>query len=56
MRTLQAIRSGMYQEFLLNYIHYLATSSGKQRTDPDFYQVCYDLAKTKLSGNRASPS
>ena len=45
-----AIRSGMYQEFLLNYIHYLATSSGKQRTDPDFFQVCYDLAKTKLSG------
>ena len=45
-----AVRSGMYQEFLLNYVHYLATSSGKQRTDPDFYQVCYDLAKTHLSG------
>ncbi|WP_139925135.1 redoxin family protein [Hymenobacter sp. DG01] len=45
-----AVQSEMYQEFLLNYIHYLATSSGKQRTDPDFYQVCYDMAKKQLSG------
>jgi thiol-disulfide isomerase/thioredoxin len=42
-----AMGSGMYQEFLL---HYLAESSGKRRTDPDFYQVCYDQAKTRLSG------
>ncbi|RPD49345.1 hypothetical protein DNI29_00650 [Hymenobacter sediminis] len=45
-----AVRSEMYQEFLLNYVHYLATSSGKLRTDPDFYQVCYDLAKKQLNG------
>ncbi|SNC76915.1 Peroxiredoxin [Hymenobacter gelipurpurascens] len=45
-----AMGSGMYQEFLLNYIHYLAESNGKRRTDPDFYQVCYDQAKNKLSG------
>jgi thiol-disulfide isomerase/thioredoxin len=45
-----AMQSEMYQEFLLNYIHYLATSNGKLRTNPDFYQACYDLAKTQLSG------
>ncbi|MDU0369977.1 TlpA family protein disulfide reductase [Hymenobacter endophyticus] len=45
-----AVQSEMYQEFLLNYIHHLAVTSGKQRSDPDFYQVCYDMAKTQLSG------
>lgn len=45
-----AVQSEMYQEFLLNYIHYLATTSGKLRSDPDFYQVCYDMAKTRLTG------
>lgn len=46
-----AMQSEMYQEFLLNYIHYMAQASGKQRTDPDFYQVCYDMAKNQLSGS-----
>lgn len=45
-----ALQSELYHEFLLNYVHYLATASGKQRTDPDFYRVCYDLAKSQLSG------
>ncbi|AHJ99760.1 TlpA family protein disulfide reductase [Hymenobacter swuensis] len=45
-----AVQSEQYQEFLLNYIHYLATSSGKLRSDPDFYQVCYDMAKNQLTG------
>ncbi|GAB3230844.1 hypothetical protein GCM10027346_16820 [Hymenobacter seoulensis] len=45
-----AVQSEQYQEFLLNYIHSLAITNGKQRTDPDFYQVCYDLAKKQLSG------
>jgi thiol-disulfide isomerase/thioredoxin len=45
-----AVSSGMYQEFLLNYIHYSAESTGKRRSDPDFYQVCYDLAKNQLTG------
>ena len=45
-----ALQSGMYQEFLLNYIHYQATSNNHQRSDPDFYQVCYDMAKTQLTG------
>ncbi|OWP64295.1 hypothetical protein CDA63_04450 [Hymenobacter amundsenii] len=46
----QAIRNGLYQEFLLNYIHHIAIAEGKQRTDPDFYQVCYELANKRLSG------
>ncbi|GGG39503.1 TlpA family protein disulfide reductase [Hymenobacter glacieicola] len=45
-----AAQSEQYQEFLLNYVHYLATSNGKLRSDPDFYQVCYDLAKKQLDG------
>jgi thiol-disulfide isomerase/thioredoxin len=45
-----AMQSEMYQEFLLNYVHYLANSNGKLRTHPDFYQACYDLAKNQLSG------
>ena len=46
-----ALQSEMYQEFLLNYIHHLASAAGKQRSDPDFYQVCYDMAKNQLSGS-----
>lgn len=46
-----ASSNGLYQEFLLNYIHHLATSGGKQRTDPDFYQKCYELASQRLSGS-----
>ncbi|MBO3270109.1 TlpA family protein disulfide reductase [Hymenobacter defluvii] len=45
-----ATQNELYQEFLLNYVHYLATADKHQRTDPDFYLVCYDLAKQKLSG------
>ncbi|UOG74917.1 redoxin domain-containing protein [Hymenobacter tibetensis] len=45
-----AIKSEAYQEFLLNYVHHVATTSGKLRTYPDFYQVCYDIAKTQLKG------
>ncbi|GAA3938357.1 TlpA family protein disulfide reductase [Hymenobacter algoricola] len=45
-----AIRSELYQEFLLNHVHYLATSSGHLRSEPNFYQVCYDLAKSQLTG------
>ncbi|QIX61590.1 TlpA family protein disulfide reductase [Hymenobacter lutimineralis] len=45
-----AIGNETYQEFLLNYIHYQAVIQNHRRTDPDFFQVCYELAKTKLSG------
>jgi thiol-disulfide isomerase/thioredoxin len=44
-----ALQNEQYQEFLLNYVHYLATSSNHQRSDPDFYQVCYDMAKNQLT-------
>ncbi|WP_082016904.1 TlpA family protein disulfide reductase [Hymenobacter sp. DG25B] len=46
-----AIQNEMYQEFLLNYVHYQAQSQNHQRSDPDFYQVCYEVAKEKLSGS-----
>ncbi|WP_179225482.1 TlpA family protein disulfide reductase [Hymenobacter mucosus] len=46
----EALQSEQYHEFLLNYIHYAAINAGKQRSSPDFYQVCYDLAKNQLSG------
>ena len=46
----EATNNELYQEFLLNYVHYLATSTGHQRTDPDFYRVCYELAKSQLTG------
>ncbi|MCB2380532.1 TlpA family protein disulfide reductase [Hymenobacter sp. BT635] len=44
-----ALQNEQYQEFLLNYIHHLAISSNHQRSDPDFYQVCYDMAKKQLA-------
>ncbi|MBC8084990.1 MAG: redoxin family protein [Hymenobacter sp.] len=46
----EAMKSETYQEFLLNYVHHMAITSGKQRSYPDFYRVCYDIAKTQLSG------
>ena len=45
-----AVSNELYQEFLLNYVHYLATSTSHQRADPDFYRVCYEMAKQHLSG------
>ncbi|KAA9333337.1 TlpA family protein disulfide reductase [Hymenobacter busanensis] len=46
-----AIQNENYQEFLLNYVHYLAAAGGHKKLDPDYYQVCYNLAKEKLSGD-----
>ncbi|GAA4018999.1 hypothetical protein GCM10022408_36200 [Hymenobacter fastidiosus] len=45
-----ALNSELHQEFLLNYVHYMVTTSGRPRTDPSFYQACYDLAKSQLTG------
>jgi thiol-disulfide isomerase/thioredoxin len=45
-----AVQSEQHQEFLLNYIHHTAIAANHQRNDPDFYWVCYDLAKKQLSG------
>ena len=45
-----ATQNEQYQEFLLNYVHYLAAQQKHQRTDPDFYPICYALASKRLSG------
>ncbi len=45
-----ASQNEQFQEFLLNYVHYLAAQQKHQRTDPDFYPVCYALAVKRLSG------
>lgn len=45
-----AAQSEQHQEFLLNYIHHTAVAANHQRTDPDFYWVCYDLARKQLTG------
>jgi peroxiredoxin len=45
-----AAQNEQFQEFLLNYVHYLAAQQKHQRTDPDFYPVCYALASKRLSG------
>ncbi|PJJ52839.1 TlpA family protein disulfide reductase [Hymenobacter chitinivorans] len=44
-----ALQNEQYQEFLINYVHHLAVASNHQRSDPDFYQVCYDMAKNQLT-------
>ncbi|GAA4393095.1 TlpA disulfide reductase family protein [Hymenobacter koreensis] len=45
-----ALENETYREFLLNYVHYLAAAGNHKKIDPDYYQVCYNLAKEKLSG------
>jgi len=45
-----AVGNEQFQEFLLNFIHYTAAQQKHQRTDPDFYPVCYTLASKRLSG------
>lgn len=45
-----ALLNENYQEFLINYVHYAATAAGHKKGDPEFYQVCYNLAKEKLRG------
>ncbi|WP_400192886.1 TlpA family protein disulfide reductase [Hymenobacter sp. B81] len=46
-----ALQNETYQEFLLNYVHHLAATAGHKKLDPDYYQVCYNLAKDKLQGD-----
>ena len=45
-----ATQNEQFQEFLLNYVHYLAAQQKHLRTDPDFYPVCYSLASKRLNG------
>ena len=45
-----ATQNEQFQEFLLNYIHYMAAQQKHLRTDPDFYPICYSLASKRLNG------
>lgn len=45
-----AVNSHAYTGFLENYLHYLAANTNHQKTDVDYYQVFYNLAKEKLKG------
>jgi len=45
-----AIGNEQFQEFLLNYVHYMAAQQKHLRTDPDFYPFCYALASKRLNG------
>ena len=46
-----ASQNEQFQEFLLNYTHYLVAQQKHLRTDLDFYPVCYGVASKRLSGN-----
>ena len=46
----EGYQSELYQEFLLNYVHYAAVAASHKRTDPDFYPACYSLASKQLTG------
>jgi thiol-disulfide isomerase/thioredoxin len=45
-----AAGSPAYTDFLKNYLHFQAALGQHQKTDRDYYQVIYNLAKEKLSG------
>jgi thiol-disulfide isomerase/thioredoxin len=45
-----AVGNEQFQEFLLNYVHYMAAQQKHLRTDPDFYPFCYALASKRLNG------
>jgi thiol-disulfide isomerase/thioredoxin len=44
-----AIANEQFQEFLLNYVHYMAAQQKHLRTDPDFYPFCYSFANKRLN-------
>lgn len=46
----QALGSHAYAEFLKNYLQFQAASAQHRKTDRDYYQVVYNLAKEKLTG------
>ncbi|HEX8328692.1 MAG TPA: TlpA disulfide reductase family protein [Hymenobacter sp.] len=45
-----AAQSELYQEFLINYVHFAVAQENHQRSDPGFYPACYALASKKLTG------
>lgn len=44
----EAATSPHYQDFLLNYVHYQARTTGHRTTDPDYFPTCYQLADKLL--------
>jgi thiol-disulfide isomerase/thioredoxin len=46
----QALGSSAYTGFLKNYLHFQAAQDRHHQKDPNYYQVIYNLAKEKLSG------
>ncbi|MGI4870701.1 MAG: peroxiredoxin family protein [Janthinobacterium lividum] len=47
---LAAGQNEQYQEFLLNYIHYVAAQNKYKRSDASFFVACYSLATERLHG------
>ncbi|MGI4869832.1 MAG: TlpA family protein disulfide reductase [Janthinobacterium lividum] len=45
-----ALASTHYQDFLLNYVHYLAHTTGHETSNPDYFPTCYRLADQLLHG------
>ncbi|NML64560.1 redoxin family protein [Hymenobacter sp. RP-2-7] len=43
-----AATSTRYQDFLLDYVHYQARTTGHRPTDPDYFLTCYRLADKLL--------
>ena len=43
-----AVTSQHYQDFLLDYVHYQARTTGHQPTSPAYYPTCYQLADKLL--------
>lgn len=43
-----AVTSAHYQDFLLDYVHYQARTTGHQPTAPDYFPTCYQLADKLL--------
>ncbi|MFC5271049.1 TlpA family protein disulfide reductase [Adhaeribacter terreus] len=46
-----AFISPVYNDFAMNYLHYLATAGNFKKTDQDYFYQLFELAKNKLSGN-----
>ena len=44
----EAATSPHYQDFLLDYVHYQARTTGHRTTDPDYFPTCYRLADKLL--------
>lgn len=45
-----AFISPLYNEYVKNYLEYLANEAKVKKTDQEYYQTLFDLAKTKLNG------